>query len=151
MLDTNVLLATARNNHAKSLDIENLDRWQRREFQLLVRLDTLSEYAEKLRSHGGYSFTSTTPATLASFNETVRSHTRKEASRRAIASPRQGFNETVRSHTRKGTKTVLSYGKIGSFNETVRSHTRKDDLEHVNVGCHRASMRPCVHTHGRSR
>jgi hypothetical protein len=34
MLDTNVLLATARNNHAKSLDIENLDRWQRREFQL---------------------------------------------------------------------------------------------------------------------
>ena len=52
VLDTNVLLAAARSNHVTSPTAEILDRWQRREFQLLVSLDTLSEYAEKLLSHG---------------------------------------------------------------------------------------------------
>jgi predicted nucleic acid-binding protein len=31
---------------------EILDRWQKSEFELLVSLDTLFEYAEKLLSHG---------------------------------------------------------------------------------------------------
>jgi predicted nucleic acid-binding protein len=51
-LDTNVLLAAARSPHKTSPTAEILDRWQRREFELLVSLDTLSEYAEKLLSHG---------------------------------------------------------------------------------------------------
>jgi putative PIN family toxin of toxin-antitoxin system len=52
VLDTNVLLAAARSPHKTSPTAEILDRWQRREFELLVTLDTLSEYAEKLLSHG---------------------------------------------------------------------------------------------------
>jgi len=52
VLDTNVLLAAARSNHATSPTAEILDRWQSHEFELLVSLDTLSEYAEKLLSHG---------------------------------------------------------------------------------------------------
>ena len=52
VLDTNVLLAAARSPHQTSPTAEILDRWQKREFELLVSLDTLSEYAEKLLSHG---------------------------------------------------------------------------------------------------
>ena len=43
VLDTNVLLAAARSNHVTSPTAEILERWQQREFQLLVSLDTLSE------------------------------------------------------------------------------------------------------------
>lgn len=52
VLDTNVLLAAARSSNPNSPTSEILDRWQRREFELLVTIDTLSEYAEKLLSHG---------------------------------------------------------------------------------------------------
>ncbi len=52
VLDTNVLLAAARSPHKTSPTAEILDRWQKREFELLVSLDTLTEYAEKLLSHG---------------------------------------------------------------------------------------------------
>jgi putative PIN family toxin of toxin-antitoxin system len=52
VLDTNVLLADARSPHKTSPTAEILDRWQKREFELPVSLDTLSEYAEKLLSHG---------------------------------------------------------------------------------------------------
>jgi putative PIN family toxin of toxin-antitoxin system len=52
VLDTNVLLAAARSAHKTSPTAEILDRWQRREFTVLVSLDTLSEYAEKLLAHG---------------------------------------------------------------------------------------------------
>jgi len=51
-LDTNVLLAAARSPHKTSPTAGILDRRQRREFTLQVSLDTLSEYAEKLLSHG---------------------------------------------------------------------------------------------------
>jgi predicted nucleic acid-binding protein len=36
VLDTNVLLAAARSTHTASPTAEILDRWQKREFQLLV-------------------------------------------------------------------------------------------------------------------
>ncbi len=52
VLDTNVLLSAARSPHTTSPSAEILDRWQRREFELLVSLDTLSEHAEKLLAHG---------------------------------------------------------------------------------------------------
>jgi len=52
VLDLNVLLAAARSPHLNSPTSEIFDRWQQREFELLVTLDTLSEYAEKLLSRG---------------------------------------------------------------------------------------------------
>lgn len=52
VLDTNVLLAARRSSSPTSPTREILERWERREFRLLVSLDTLAEYAEKLLEHG---------------------------------------------------------------------------------------------------
>ena len=52
VLDTSVVLAAKRSQHPESPNGEILDRWQRREFAVLLSLDTLAEYAEKLLEHG---------------------------------------------------------------------------------------------------